>query len=434
MIYGIDLGTTNSLIGVHGQFLSEIVPSIVNTETGEAGNSQRKNYNTERGFKVGMTTDIAGALPVFASSCVLKELKRTVGLTGAIDAVISVPAYFNNAQRNATVKAAKAADINVKALINEPTAASVIINENKNGVSVVFDLGGGTFDISVIESMNGKHRVLATDGCILGGNNFDAALLSVLAEQVNLGWRLEGDKKALDTVCDAKITMSHPLNNKEDVIVNFVDHGAITKLSFDTYMECMKRTFAKTVTLTNSVLDEAGVDRSSCAFYFVGGSTKSSFLREWVANEVGVVPAPITYDPDRVVAEGACYYAKLVEEGAASEVLSDISKIIGFGLGNGLLEVLVPKNANLPYVGTTTHIASYDTAVEQFTLKFYQGDSIIVDECELLGEMKFKFSEIKEPGDSVFDVDVLVDINGLVTIKCSEILQKPQTLTMEVTK
>ena len=434
MIYGIDLGTTNSLIGLEGEFLSEIVPSIVHAPTGDAGEKVRKNYETERGFKVGMTTDMSGALPIYASSCVLKELKRVANLTGTIDAVISVPAYFNNAQRNATLKAAKIADINVRALINEPTAASVVINQNNNGISVVFDLGGGTFDISVIESKDGKHRVIATDGCILGGNDFDNALLSMLAIKTGLGWRIDGDKKCRDIVCDAKILMSHPLNNKEPVTINFADYGVITQLTYEEYDTCMRKTFAKAVTLTNSVLDEAGVNRRSCTFYFVGGSTKSSFLRDWVSAEVGVTPAYITYDPDRVVAQGACYYASLVEKGDATEVLSDISKLIGFKMSNGVLEVLVPKNANLPFIGTTTHIASYTDIVKHMCLEFYQGDSIIAEECEKLGTLEFEFSEDMAPGDSIFDIDVSVDVNGLVVIKCSEILHEPQILKMEVTK
>ena len=173
MTYGIDLGTTNSLIGHNGNVESGLVPSIVDMQAHKAGESERNNYNTLRGFKTSMTTDQGGFEAIVASSEVLKELKRVSGLTSKVDVVISVPAYFNNSQRLATIKAADIAGMSVKALINEPTAAAMAISRGKQGTSVVFDLGGGTFDISVIQSENNKYRVIATDGCILGGNDFE---------------------------------------------------------------------------------------------------------------------------------------------------------------------------------------------------------------------------------------------------------------------
>lgn len=433
MIYGIDLGTTNSLIGCNGKVESALVPSIVDMKAHKAGESERTNYDTLRGFKTSMTTDQGGLEAIVASSEVLKELKRVRGLTGKIDVVISVPAYFNNSQRLATVKAAAIADMNVKALINEPTAAAMAISKGKEGTCVVFDLGGGTFDISVIKSENDRYRVLATDGCILGGNDFDYTLLTALANKCNLNWRLDDDNKAKDIACKAKLKMSNPFNDKKNVKVDFDDYGVSTELTYEMYIECMKSTFSKALTLTKNVIDESRIDVSTVDFYFVGGSTRCPFLQEWIQTELGIEAAPIFYNPDEIVAEGACYYAQLIDEGKAIEVLEDVSKQIGFSINDGkILEVIVPKNSRLPYHGSYTYIASEDNAVSSAKISFYEGDSIVAEDCEHLGDMDFKFTETKAPGASVFDVEVHVSLEGKITVDCSEILESPQRKVMEV--
>ena len=432
MTYGIDLGTTNSLVGTYGNLYNALVPSIVDMDSKVAGESQRTNYKTLRGFKTSMNSDQGGLEAIVASSYVLSELKRVGNVADNSNVVISVPAYFNNSQRAATIKAANIAKLNVVALINEPTAAAMAISEGSVGTSIVFDLGGGTFDISVIESNATTYHVLATDGCILGGNNFDDALLTMLANKSNLSWRLMGDNKARDTVCKAKIKMQNLLNNKQPVEVYFEDYDVKTLLTYDGYIECMKSVFGKALTLTQSVISESKVDASNCNFYFVGGSTRCPFLREWIEKELGITAAPITYNPDRIVAEGACYYAKLIDEGCAVKVLEDVSKQIGFAINGEILDIIVPRNSRLPFTGVTTHIADYERSVKEFDISFYQGDSILKSECECLGTIHFEFTEEKAPGFSVFDVEVHEDINGKLTISCSEILQEPHTITLEV--
>lgn len=433
MTYGIDLGTTNSLIGCNGSVESGLVPSIVDIKNHRAGESERSNYDTLRGFKTSMTTDQGGLEAIVASSEVLKELKRVRGLTDTIDVVISVPAYFNNSQRLATIKAASIADMHVKALINEPTAAAMAISKGKQGTAIVFDLGGGTFDISVIKAENNKYRVLCTDGCILGGNDFDYTLLTMLANKSNLNWRLDNDNKAKDIACKAKLQMSNLLNEKRPVKVVFDDYNVTTELTYEMYIEAMKSTFGKALTLTKSVIDEADIDISTADFYFVGGSTRCPFLRAWVEEELGITAAPILYNPDMIVAEGACYYAQLIDNGEAVEVLEDVSKQIGFTVNGGeVLEVIVPKNSRLPYSGTSTHIISETDKVKSAVISFYEGDSILKADCEHLGDLNFEFKSEKAPGASVYDIEVKVSIDGKITVECSEILEEPQTIVMEV--
>ena len=163
-IYGIDLGTTNSLLGVGDKLLTGLVPSVADIDAKTAGAVNLSNPNAVRSFKVDISMGLEGLQSIVASTEVLKQLKREAGLKGTIQAVITVPADFDDSQRRATVEAAKHADIEVVSLVNEPTAAAMYITQGKKEVAVVFDLGGGTFDVSVIDSRFGNFDVQYSAG------------------------------------------------------------------------------------------------------------------------------------------------------------------------------------------------------------------------------------------------------------------------------
>lgn len=421
MIYGIDLGTTNSLIGLNDKLLSGMVPSIVDMKTGKAGESQRANYDTMRNFKTSMVSEASGYSAMIASSHVLKELKAQAGLTDKIKAVISVPAYFNSSQRIATVAAANLANIECVATINEPTAAAMAISKNAEGIFIVFDLGGGTFDISVIESKNGMYRVLATDGCILGGKDFDAALLVALGNESGLNWRID-DNENLDIVSKAKIEMQ---KTGKDVTVYFPNVQRSVTLTQKTYLKCMQAIFEKAVLLTQSVIDESQIDVATTKFYFVGGSTRCPYLREWVSKRLNINAADIVYNPDTIVAEGACYYATLLSTGKAVEMLQDVTKQIGMKINSDIMEIIIPKNAHLPYKNDYIFVASKEKAVKSIHLSFYEGDSILASECNWICDLDFEFKEEMPARTSIFGLRVEQDLNRKITFKVDEMLQPP---------
>ena len=176
-IYGIDLGTTNSLLGLGDRLLTGLVPSVVNLQTGKAGKDVLEDMSAARSFKCDISMSKEGQLSVSASSRVLRQLVKESG-EDVQDVVISVPAYFSDNQRHATIKAAELAGLSVVGLINEPTAAAIYASKSRKALSLVYDLGGGTFDVSVVDSRFGDYDVQATDGCILGGDNFDANIRS----------------------------------------------------------------------------------------------------------------------------------------------------------------------------------------------------------------------------------------------------------------
>ena len=179
-VYGIDLGTTNSIIGCNNSIISDLVPSRVDLEKKDVLSYGSYNPNSYQSYKVNMTTAEEGQQPINASSIVLNALKREVyNKTGDTvkEVIISVPAYFSTQQREAVRKAADLSDLKVLALINEPTAAAISACSGKNGIFLVYDLGGGTFDCTLVSCSNKSYTVLGTDGIILGGDDLDYAIM-----------------------------------------------------------------------------------------------------------------------------------------------------------------------------------------------------------------------------------------------------------------
>lgn len=247
--YGIDLGTTNSLIGLHETgYLSEIVPSCTNLETGETGASMYENMDATRSFKVDMSMGIEGNTPRVASTNVLKELVKQVKNDVVKDVVISVPAYFSDNQRSATMTAAKAAGLNVHALVNEPTAAAMYIADQKQGLYVVYDLGGGTFDCSIIDSRFGAFDVQATDGRKIGGDNFDANIMRHFIKEGKIPIHKLTPKSRMELQHFATKKKIEMQQRKEAFPIDLSKWGGL-EISFTTenYVSIMKLTFSETI-------------------------------------------------------------------------------------------------------------------------------------------------------------------------------------------
>lgn len=428
-IYGIDLGTTNSLIGHHSAgFLSEIVPSCVDLSTGAAGKDYYNSTTATRSFKVDMSIGTEGIKPRLASTYVLNALKEKA--PGPVeDVVISVPAYFSDSQRQATVEAAVNAGMNVRALVNEPTAASMYIAQDKKGLFAVYDLGGGTFDCSIIDSRFGAFDVQATDGCKIGGDNFDINIMRyflkngrIPIQQLNKEARFEIQHYATRV----KVLMQ---KERKTQTVDLTPWGGI-QLQFtpEVYVSLMKLTFAETINCMKRLLAAWIPTTEVYEILLVGGSTHCPYLREWIMEVTGQAPAPLTYDPDRVVAQGAALYADLLERGVLHTAVSDVTKQLGIGMWDGTVSVVVPANSKVPL--SLEKMFTNNEESDKLELDLYQGQGALTRENECIGTLVYEYGYVQPPRSGQVIVNISIDMSGIITLTAKSLLGNEQAITL----
>lgn len=459
-IYGIDLGTTNSLIGHHNTLFGEMVPSIAKISESKAGEPLRKDYDTSRSFKVNMSCGVEGNEAVVASSLVLKELVRLAEeellldnmpdtaaemdlhhTVGAIlnrekveHVVIAVPAFFSDNQRQATLKAARLIGLNVRALINEPTAAAMYYSRSARRLSLVFDLGGGTFDVSVIDSRLGMFDVQSTDGIILGGNDLDSAIRSNILKKAafKIHKMDKVDMERLKSMCeDAKIAIQ---KTRADYIFDLsIFEGKCEAkkytLTEDTYTSLMKLTFKRAIVETKKVIAQSIMYGDPFDFLLVGGSTRCPYLQEWLKEEIGQIPVPVTYNPDTIVALGACLYAQMLESGEAEEKVSDVTKALSIGLHDGTVRTIIQKDSKIPIEDSI--MVTNPTDATGLSIKLYQGDSLLEINNEYIGMLEYTFSEMKQAKTANVKVVVRVNNDGVISLKAKEMLKPEVEITLK---
>lgn len=438
-IYGIDLGTTNSLIGHGSELNSGLVPSIVSFSDKRAGSSYKDNASEDvvRSFKKNMSMGPEGKVAINASAVVLEELKRAVKDDTVKDVIITVPAYFTDNNRNATKEAAIKAGLVVHKLINEPTAAAMYYNHGKRTLTLVYDLGGGTFDISLVDNRLGDYFVVTTDGNKIGGDNLDSALEKVIMRDSKIvAHRLkDGDSLKLKLLAErAKIQIQKTRRDVTIKLDDFAYAGAKGDyvLTVDTYKVVMKQVFASTIKKTIRIVNNQSYlpIGEEYNLLLVGGSTRDPFLREWIAEEVGKEPEPISYDPDKIVAQGAAYCAELEENGELDLMLTDIvSSPIGIELIDGTMKFIVQKDSRLPIRESCPVVNS--GKVSQLKLNIRQGQSKLAMDNELLGTMIFNYGREVEPNTGTVTVTLSVDNSGLVSLKAKYGRHKEQELVLD---
>lgn len=429
-VYGIDLGTTNSLIGLHSTgYLSDLIPSCVDIETGKAGKDQYDNMKAKRSFKIDMSMGVEGIMPRQASKYVLKELCNQVKDDVVKDVVISVPAYFSDSQRAATISAAEDAGLNVLNLVNEPTAAAMYIAKNKKGLFVVYDLGGGTFDCTIIDSRFGTFDVQATDGCTIGGDNFDKAIMQNFIKEGKIPIH-KLDKlasTALRHYCSKqKVKMQQ---TKMPFKVDLSRWGGLEyTFTPEVYKGLMKLTFSETINYMSDLIRKWIPSNEVYDVLLVGGSTHCPYLRDWIEEVTGVKPAPLTYDPDRVVAQGAALYADIVEKGELSAKVSDVTTALSIGLYDGTCSNIVPANSKIPL--SVEKVFSNPVVASSLILELYQGGSMFKKDNECIGELVWEYDEPKDVQQGQVIVTISIDVNGIITFSACELLHEPKVVVL----
>ena len=464
-IIGIDLGTTNSCVSVYEGGEGKVIvnadgerttPSVVAFKDGEinvGGVAKRQsvvNPDTVSSIKRLMGTNKKVKAngreytPEEISAMILSDLKKTAEAylgEEVTRAVITVPAYFNDSQRQATKNAGKIAGLEVERIINEPTAAALAYGLDKQDETqtvLVYDLGGGTFDVSILELGDGVFEVRATSGNNkLGGDDFDQRIIDYIVEDIEKehGIDLSKDKMAMQRIKDeaekAKKTLSTA--TKATISLPFIANGVsyetnLTRAKFEELIDDLLESTMEPVrkALKDAKLKASDIDK----VLLVGGSTRIPKVQELVKKELGKEPSK-GVNPDEVVAMGAAIQGGVLVGDVSDIVLLDVTPLsLGLETLGGVFTVLIPRNTTIP----TSKSQVFSTAADNqpaVDIHVLQGERSMAADNKTLG--RFQLANIPPAPRGVPQIEVTFDIdaNGIVNVRAKDLgTNKEQSITI----
>jgi len=469
-IIGIDLGTTNSCVSVHEGGETKVIanaegnrttPSVVAFgKDGEiivglkAKNQMITNPNVVYSIKRDMGTDkkvnVNGKdyTPQEISAMILGDLKKTAEEylgEKVTKAVITVPAYFNDAQRQATKDAGKIAGLEVERIINEPTAAALaygLDKQDKNEKILVYDLGGGTFDVSILELGDGVFEVLSTSGNNnLGGDDFDQRIMDYLVSEFKRenGIDLANDKMAMQRVKDAAEKAKKDLSGmtSTDVSIPFItqsENGPLhlsVNLTRAKFEDLISDLLNSTLEPVRNALKDANLSKNDIdKIILVGGSTRIPKVVDLIKDELGKEPSK-GVNPDEVVAMGAAIQGGVLTGEVEDIVLLDVTPLsLGIETMGNVCTVLIPRNTTIP----TSKSQVFSTAVDNqpaVDIHILQGERPMASDNKTLGRFQLTGIPAAPRGVPQIEVTFDIDANGIVNVKAKDLgTNKEQAITI----